>query len=533
MTNVTRFRHLSVDQHGAPSKTDLHSSLLVESRPRLQSQSQLHPFKGMTPERLATRQKRSNIVWTLTLPIILSGCAVQSEYTPTPLKTPSAWSLTNQETGARNLNDVSQPERWWIALGDPAIEVLIPAALDDSPTLAQVVARMDEARAILGNSAAQRLPTVSADIGAERARGLGNGGTETVTTSTGHAGLRLAWEIDLFGRVRQSVHAARSRLDARTADARSARLALAAQVARGVVGLRACMFSEQVQTADIASHERVLKLVRARLSVGAAAKVEEARAISSLATASTRAISQREQCAREINALATLTGFDGSAIRQLLESDSTEGVAFMPKTPILSLSLPASVLAAHPDVVAAEREASAAWADIGKAKADRLPRIDLGSLLSENWLRVGGASLSYSTWSLATGLTAPLFDGGAGTANVDAATARYRSADAALRQAVRRAAQEVEDALAGGASAVQRRSTSQDALLAAEVALRSTQSQWEAGAVSLFELEDARRQAANAKDAAIESMRDSAQAWIALVHASGNTVVIGSETSNN
>ncbi|MBT3068836.1 efflux transporter outer membrane subunit [Rhodoferax sp. U11-2br] len=480
------------------------------------------------------------VICAVVASILVAGCAVQPAYAPIPLNSPAVWSSSSPDT-TEDSTAGRRPvvEAWWTALGDPAIDALTPIALSESPTLAQAIARMDEARAALGSNSAQRLPSISADVGAERARSLDSISTGTTTADGTHAGLRLGWELDLFGRIRQSIEAASSRLDARSADAQSARLVLAAQLANGVVGLRACMFSEQVQAADMASRARVLQLVRLRLSVGAAAPVEEARAVASLTAARTRAVSQQEQCARQTHALTMLSGQDSAAIRKLVmtpaaaSAQSSGRSTFMPQTPAMSLSLPASVLQAHPDVIAAEREVSAAWAEVGVARANRLPRIDLIGVLTGNWLRAGGSSLSYSTGSLAASLTAPLFDGGAGAANVDAASARYRSAEAALRQAVRLAAQDVENALTGSASAYQRQSTAQESLEAAHVTLRATQAQWEAGAVSLFELEDVRRQHATAEDDVISALRDSAQAWIALVQSFGNTVVVSSATPTN
>ncbi|WP_262409193.1 TolC family protein, partial [Pseudomonas viridiflava] len=68
----------------------------------------------------------------------------------------------------------------------------------------------------------------------------------------------------------------------------------------------------------------------------------------------------------------------------------------MPRAPRALPELPATVLASHPDVVSAEREAPAAWADIAVARADRLPRIDLAAALSGQWIRAAGSSLDFN-----------------------------------------------------------------------------------------------------------------------------------------
>src|SRR3546814_16996162 len=73
--------------------------------------------------------------------------------------------------------------------------------------------------------------------------------------------------------------------------------------------------------------------------------------------------------------------------------------AIIPEPPPLTLALPATILLGHPNVVAAEREAAARWAEIGVARADRLPRIDLVGLLTGNWIRMMGSTTSFDTRS--------------------------------------------------------------------------------------------------------------------------------------
>ncbi len=135
-----------------------------------------------------------------------------------------------------------------------------------------------------------------------------------------------------------------------------------------------------------------------------------------------------------------------------------------------------------------------------------------------------GSTSSFDTWSAGAELSAPLFDGGAGSANVRGAQARYREAVEALRDAVRTASRDVEDALAGQQSAQQRIATSREAVEAAHVALRANEARWRAGAISMFELEDSRRQFNAAQESAIAAARDRAQAWVALVRTASGRV---------
>jgi multidrug efflux system outer membrane protein len=307
------------------------------------------------------------------------------------------------------------------------------------------------------------------------------------------------------------------------------------QVADGVVALRACAFSRRVRALDIKSRMQVLDLTRRRVAAGVDARVEESRAQSSLATARTEAALLKQECERQTHALYVLTGLSGVEVGSVVldsgEEPPENTPPFMPVSPELPLPLPATVLANHPDLIAADRDAAAAWSDIGVARAARLPRIELGAILTGNWLRAAGSTLNFTTWSFGPTLTAPLSDGGAGASSIDAAGARYRAAVARLRQAVRRVVQDVEQPLAFEESSRVRMTSAQEALAAARDTFLVTERRWRAGATSLFELEDARRQRAAAEDAAIAATRDHAQAWIALIKAIG-VVTPPLQTSN-
>lgn len=468
--------------------------------------------------------------------LALSGCALQAPYRSADLSkaAPATWSadaVTAHPDGRHT------SERWWLELQDSAIDRLVEAAFFDSPTLAQAVARIEEAQATLGANAAARMPSVGARANLTRAQSqtTSSQAPELTALSTSvAAGPSISWELDLFGRIRQSIDAAQSRLDARTADAASARLALAADVANGVLSLRACEISRRVFVEDIASREKTLVLTSLRLKVGFAAPVDEARALSGIATSRTNLAVQEERCARQVSALVALSGKDARTVRELV------GVAnrlpnatpvLIPQAPPAALELPATVLARHPNVISSEGEVAAAWAEIGVARANRLPRLDLAAVLTGQWIRAAGSTLDFATWSIGPSLTGTLFDGGAGAANVNAAEARYSLALARLQSTLRNTVQDVENALAAQISAKARVVSAGEGVAAARTTLQASEAQWKSGAISLFELEDSRRQFASAQDAEISARRDQAQAWIALVKATGGAITLPPEST--
>ena len=425
----------------------------------------------------------------------LAACATQPRYQKPAIEVQAAWA--NAPAGIEAvLPRVAAEERWWTQLNDPAIDTLVAAGLTDSPTLAQAAARVDEARATLNVSRAQRLPQLTGNASATRATNQNTqsiGSASTIRSDSASVGATLGWELDLWGRARATQHAAHSRLDARNADANGARLSLVAQIADGVLNLRACNYSLAVRDQDIASRETELALMRQRLAAGNVAEVDEANASGNLASARTNRLSQQEQCALIVDALVALSGRDAATIRNLVaqplvatQTAAADGApplpitqvsaaSVMPSAPLTQPALPASVLREHPSVQSAEREVAASWSEIGVARADRLPRVDLSALLTGQWIRAFGSTVHFDTWSVGPALSVPVFDGGSGAATVRGAEARYRNALATLRSTLRTAAQDVEDALAVQQSAEQRISTSQQAVDAGRVALRANE----------------------------------------------------------
>ncbi|WP_095068661.1 efflux transporter outer membrane subunit [Pseudomonas sp. Irchel 3A18] len=457
----------------------------------------------------------------------LSACSLQPDYVKPEIQGPAKWSV---EAEQQSRSVPAMTENWWQSLGDEAINTLTEAAFKDNPTLLQAVTRIDEARANLGVSTAAKMPTIDMDASATREQSRNTSPASSSTTAlsrSASAGPTFSWEIDLFGRVRESVEASRSRLDARTADAASTRLTLSTDVADNVLKLRACENSRRVLTEDIASREKTLQLTRLRLNSGFAAATDEARILSGLATSRTNLANQQEQCARQVNALVALTGDSPEKIRNLVGISgplADSEAVFMPRAPEAEPVMPAIVLTEHPDIISAEREVAAAWADIAVARANRLPRIDLAAALTGQWIRAGGSSLNFNTWSLGPSLTGTLFDGGEGAANVSVAEARYRRAVSSLQSTLRTTVHDVENAIAAQASAKSRVMSTSEGVTAARTTLKSSDDQWKVGAVSLFELEDSRRQFASAQDAEISARRDQAQAWISLIKATGGAI---------
>lgn len=472
--------------------------------------------------------------------LLLGGCALQPTYQRPALDIPVSWNSGGAEP-SRHAS--ASGENWWSRLEDPAIDRLVTASLSGNPTLEEAAARVDQARAALVVRDSRKLPGVDVEGSVARSAKLAGSGSGASGETSASIGGRISWELDLWGRVRESSTAARNRLTARAADAEAARLSVTGDIADTVLALRACNLTLEIRDRDIASRETELEISRARLAFGHIAPVAVAAAESNLANARTARIGQEESCRRLVNALAALSGVQPVEIRDLSSQDLRRAVGAggdrsdsampLPEPPPFAPALPATVLLRHPAVVATEREAAARWSEIAMARAERLPRIDLVSALTGQWIHLLGSGTSHVSGSAGANLGGPLLDHGAGAANVHAAEAAYREAVAQLGAAVRAAVRDVEDGLAAQQSAEARIQTAAAAVEAARSTLATHEARWRSGAIAQFELEEARRQFNLAQENAITAAADRARAWVALIRRTGTVSEPGGPANMN
>ena len=402
---------------------------------------------------------------------------------------------------------------WWAQFNDPVLSRLLAAAEASSPTLAQSAALIEQARAGLVSTSAAALPSV--DGRASMTRSGGN----VPAQAAGTVALDAAWEIDLFGSVRRRTEAATAQLEASQADWHDARVSLAAEVASQYVNLRACEQLLDAYGASADSLNTTARLTDALVRGGATAPADGELTRAASATGESTRLAQQAACDLIVKSLVTLTGVSEPDLRRTL-SNGTRAELPVPATVHVS-TVPAVWVSQRPDLRALERSLAAASANIGVAAADRYPRLSIIGSVSALSLRSSGSTISTQPWSIGPSLSLPLFDAGARAAGERSAQAKYAQALAAYNAGVRQAVEEVERALVNLDSATKRDAYAQTAASGFASVLRSTTSQWRAGAVNASTLELARRDAINAQIAALTLRRDQVLQWIALYKAMG------------
>ena len=179
------------------------------------------------------------------------------------------------------------------------------------------------------------------------------------------------------------------------------------------------------------------------------------------------------------------------------------------------------MLAQRPDLAAVERELAAASAEIGVAEANRYPRLTLTGSIGRQYFRFLGLTSVGNSWGFGPGLSLPIFDAGRRTAQVEAARARFEELAATYRQRARIAVREVEEALVRLDSAERREADASAAVTDFEAFLAAAETRWKVGVGNLIELEEARRQALNAKALLVQIRRERLAQWISLYKAVG------------
>lgn len=417
------------------------------------------------------KETRVRLSVTLFVPLLwLAACAVGPDYQRPAMQLPERFSEAGGEWRAARPGEFQVPERWWSVFADPELDRLEAQVVVDNQTLKAAEARYRAARAAVDSAAAARLPVVTGTADATRSRSAG------VTANSVGLMASASWEIDLWGRVRRSVEAARARAESSADDLAAARLSTQALLAQTWFELRAAGEQRRLLQRTLAADARFLGLTRDRYAAGVASALDIAQAETQLGSVRTQLSEVELQQAQLAHALAALLGGTDT---------QATGLAPLPPVPPPPVLLPSTWLEQRPDIASAERLAAAANAQIGLAQTAFYPLLDLGASAGS---RAGTLGRLFDApnllWSVGPSLAMTLFDGGARSAAVVQARAGYDEAVATYRQTVLTAFQEVQDNLAA-ARLLQREADEQaQALAAARRARKIAEDQYRAGTIS-------------------------------------------------
>ncbi len=367
----------------------------------------------------------------LTLPCFLSAAEVPSQFT--------------RQTTAGAVANLNQ---WWTNFHDEQLNQLVADAVAGNPNLTAAAARLREARARRLAAAADYYPQFSVKGGVARNLPSANGkfatGQPTKADNLFDASLDASWEIDVFGRTRNTVAAAKAQEQATQAAQGNVMLSLIAELTSNYVELRGLQSQLSVLQDNLGSQEKTLELTRSRLKAGLSPELVVAQSEAQVAITKASLPSVEAAIAAAMHRIASLTGKTAGAYAQSLKAPKAIpiGPAAVPA------GLPSELLQRRPDVIQAERSYAAATAQVGAARAARMPKLTIGASTGLESKRASSFTDSDSqTWSVGPQISIPLFTGGKLKQNQAAAEAARDEAQAAWDQAVLVAIEDVETAL--------------------------------------------------------------------------------------
>ena len=462
------------------------------------------------------RQRCSHVVQGVVLAaaVLAAGCASSPAPAPASPKTvaPPAWDSPLPEAGPEAMADLT---RWWQQFDDPLLSQLIDSAQALSPTVASAGLRIEQARQASVAAGA----TLQPGLGAQASASRGRPDLVTPVASLQSASLQASWELDVFGANRAGQQAAQARLDGAQAGWHDARVIVAAEVAQAYLSLRTCEAMLVPVEADARSRQDTAQLITTSAQVGLNTHANAALARASASQGQMQLVTQRSQCQLAQQSLLALTGWTPQRLREAIGPRT----ARLPKTSGLKVAVvPAQVLAQRPDVFSAERAVLAAEAEAVQSKALRYPRIGLQGSVGRSRMEMGGSAQSGPVWSVGpVSITFPILDGGLREANVRLAQAQVEEARVRYAATLRRAVQEVEEALIQLQSAGELQAHAQAAVTGYNQSFQAMQARFRVGSASLLELEDTRRSLFQAQSSWIRLQQSQVAAWIALYRALG------------
>ncbi len=448
----------------------------------------------------------------------LAACSLAPAYRTPEVTVPTAFKEAGPWTEAAPADRIRRGA-WWQAYGDPLLDRLEAQLETASPTLAQALARYDTFRALAREAQASEYPTLGASASVTRNRQSNNrptrGANQKDIYSADTLGLVADYELDLWGRVRNTVAAGRADAQASAADLESVRLSLQAELADAYIRLRAADAQAALLADAVQAYDKAYGITEDRFKDGLASDLDVSRAESLLQSTRAQASDIAAQRAVYEHAIASLVGTPAS---NFAIPAAVVNLA-LPNPPT---GLPSTLLQRRPDVAAAERRAFAANARIGVARAAFYPRIDLlgtggwQNTALADWLAPGN-----TYWMLGPQALQILFDGGARKARVEAARAQLAEASAAYQGQVLRAFQDVEDNLATLNDLAVEAGQQDAAVRAADRTQAAALARYQEGAVNYLEVVTAQTADLQARRVSLEVEDRRLQASVNLVRALG------------
>jgi len=440
------------------------------------------------------------------------GCAVGPNFKIPSPDVPAAWSASAAPAAKNQPSQVTSAaadtaSTWWMGFGDPELTSLIERAAAQNLDAREAVLRIAEARAQRDVSVAAEWPSLTANASAQVNRLSDSTPTGALFSKVGQfpglsgvsipnpydqyqLGFDASWEVDLFGRVRRSVEAAKADTQASVEDSRAVLISMLGDVGRAYVDLRGAQAKRRIIVDTIATERDLRDLASQRRRAGLSSDIDAVRAAAEASGAEAQLPPLDRQIAQDINQLSKLLAREPGALRA--ELDAAQPVPTVP--PRIPIGLPADLARRRPDIREAEAKLHAATARIGVAVADLYPKLTLsaqGGVQAESLATLTNWASRFVTAGPTIEL--PIFDAGRRRATVRLQDVRTQEAALDYRRTVLLALHDVDDALAAYGADQSRLAALSDTVARDRDAVELGRQRYASGVASFIDVLDAER----------------------------------------
>lgn len=456
------------------------------------------------------------------LPLALAGCvAIGPDYEKPDVPVPDSWQNAPEAAGDGTVAAV--PAEWWKVFGDPALDAFVARVCADNLDLAATFATMEAYAAALNMERAGLFPAVQAtgQTGEDRQSEVVHGEMQYEENPAWlyNAGLSLSWELDLWGRVRRSIEAARGELEASEEDVRDTRLLLETSAVSEYITLRTLQRQIAYAERNLAIQEESVKITRGRFDAGLVSELDVHQAEMNLASTRARIPSLEAEVVASLNRLCVLAAVLPGALDELAVPAPVPFAADLPEV------VPADLLRRRPDVRAAERRLASKTAAIGVAKGDLYPKFgingqfQLSTTYSDKFFDTGAQS-----YFIGPGFSWDIFTAGRLRNAVRAKEAAARAALASYRKTVLSAYSECESAFAAWRGAVRKLDALRETVEAAAKSVDLAENLYRNGLTDFQNLLDMQHQLTEYEDAYAQAQGAVASCLVGIHKALGGSV---------
>lgn len=469
-------------------------------------------FEGSTVKFPLRQTRRSASVAGLLagLATLLAGCA---DVRPLNLAVavPSAY---DQAAKARPAEPVRAD--WWRSFGSPELSALVQEALIGNLDIATAIANIEQAQAGITIARAPLFPQIDGDVSAQRARAASATGRVGRGRATYGLSASASYEIDFWGKNSQALASARSSAAASRFDRDTVELTAIADVADAYFAILAAQDRLRIARENVASASRIMTLINNQLKAGTATSLQVAQQQSLLDQQRASIPPLELSIAQNKAAVALLVGKPPALV------DIKGGGLGRLRVPVVAAGLPSQLLTRRPDIAAAEASLLASHQDALSARAAQFPSISLtgqGGVQSAALKTLFDPASGF--YSIAAGLTQPIFDGGTLRGNVERANGVQSAQVAAYRKTVVQAFVDVENALAAVRQYARQEALQRAVVASARKAYTISEQQLREGTVDLVTVLQTEQTLFNAQDTLVQVKLLRLQALTSLHQALG------------